>query len=175
MFIRENLLKVSVSADFSDIQQLRLHYLQAQATMDVGQKNSPTQWVFQAENYILPYIYSQCTRELPATMLCPQGLLALIEYDQEKGRDYTYALKVFLECDMRIAPTIRRLYRQRQTFMYQLERIKAISGLDLDDPETKFHLLLAFRLLESAEHSAQPIQGVIRPLPPRREEDEADI
>ena len=149
VFIRENLLKVSVSADFSDIQQLRLHYLQAQATMDVGQKNSPTQWVFQAENYILPYIYSQCTRELPATMLCPQGLLALIEYDQEKGRDYTYALKVFLECDMRIAPTIRRLYRQRQTFMYQLERIKAISGLDLDDPETKFHLLLQLSLDES--------------------------
>lgn len=46
-----------------------------------------------------------------------------MEYDKKHQRSLTKALQVFLEQNMNIAKTIRILYLQRATFLYQAQRI----------------------------------------------------
>lgn len=146
VFFRENIFKVAVSREFSDLMHLREYYLQAKRALEIGQQRTPSRWFFDAEDYILTYILTQAAREFPFKLLCPQGLLTLMEYDAANNRDYTNVLKVYLECNMHTAEAVRKLYMQRQTFLYQLERIKTISGLNLDDRETRLHLLIAYQL-----------------------------
>lgn len=155
VFFRENIFKVAVGRDFSDLTKLGDFYLQAKRTLEIGQRWLPSQWFFNAEDHILTYILAQATQELPFELLCPQGLLALMEYDAANNRSYTNVLKVYLECNMHPAEAIRKLFMQRQTFLYQLERIKSISGLNLDNPETRLHLLIAYKLRELWERGGK--------------------
>ncbi|KNZ40766.1 helix-turn-helix domain-containing protein [Acetobacterium bakii] len=48
---------------------------------------------------------------------------------------------------MSIAKTIRIIYLQRATFLYQLKRITEIFGLDLSDYKIRLHLMLSFEIL----------------------------
>ena len=80
-------------------------------------------------------------------VLCNPGLLRLKEYDKQRGRNYCEVLKVYLENNMSIAKTIRILFLQRATFLYQLKRITEISHLNLSDYQTRLHLMLSFQIL----------------------------
>ena len=44
--------------------------------------------------------------------------------------------------------TRRKLYLQRATFLYQLQRILEISGLKLDDHKVRLELLIAFEIMD---------------------------
>jgi DNA-binding PucR family transcriptional regulator len=83
-------------------------------------------------------------------ILCTSGLLLLREYDEKRSRNYCEVLKTYLENNMNIAKTIRKLYMQRATFLYQLKRITEISQLDLSDYPTRLHLMLSFEILQSS-------------------------
>ena len=58
-----------------------------------------------------------------------------MEYDQKKSKNYTHVLRVYLENNMNIAKTVSQLYLHRQTFLYQLDIIKNIIGINLDDKD----------------------------------------
>ena len=49
---------------------------------------------------------------------------------------------------MNTVQTAKALFIHRSTFLYRLERIKALLETDLEDPEELFYLNLSFRLLE---------------------------
>ena len=42
--------------------------------------------------------------------------------------------------------TAKRLHIHRNTLLYRMDRIKEISGLDLDNPETRLAVYLALRI-----------------------------
>ena len=145
---RENIFKMAVSREFSPLTCLGACYLQAKRALEIALRYSPSVWFLSADEYALTYILTQATQELPSQLLCPQGLLTLMAYDNANGRNYAHVLRVYLECNMHIAETTRKLFLQRQTFLYQLERIKVISGLNLDDPDVRLHLLFSYKLLD---------------------------
>jgi DNA-binding PucR family transcriptional regulator len=48
-----------------------------------------------------------------------------------------------------IAQTARALHAHRNTILYRLERIQDITGLDLEDGETRLNLYVAVRCSET--------------------------
>ncbi|MGI6110355.1 MAG: helix-turn-helix domain-containing protein [Eubacteriaceae bacterium] len=56
-------------------------------------------------------------------------------------------MKVYLDCHQNIAETVRRLHVHRNTFLYQLERIREITAMDLQDADTAFLLSFVLRLI----------------------------
>ncbi|QXE20058.1 helix-turn-helix domain-containing protein [Clostridium ragsdalei] len=71
-----------------------------------------------------------------------------MDYDKKHRREYTKTLKIYLQNNLSVTKTIRHLYMQRATFLYQLKRILEISKLDLDDPKVNLHLLIVFEIME---------------------------
>lgn len=57
-------------------------------------------------------------------------------------------LKTYLDHNLNTVQSSKSLYIHRSTFLYRLERIKAILETDLEDPDELFYLNLSFRLLE---------------------------
>ncbi|MBI5301536.1 MAG: helix-turn-helix domain-containing protein [Chloroflexi bacterium] len=69
----------------------------------------------------------------------------LIEYDREQGTDLVQTLAAYFTHKGNLSQTAEALFVHRNTLLYRMERIKEISGLDLDNPETRFNIQLALR------------------------------
>ena len=124
------------------------YYKQADIALRLGSKYEGMRWTHPFEQYALRYVADECTKVLQPETLCIQGLRKLMEYDKEKNRNYTDTLRVYLENNMNVAVTIRKIYMQRATFLYQLKKIEEISGLNLKDYNTRLYLMLSYLLLD---------------------------
>ena len=105
-------------------------------------------WMFCYDNYALTDLMKSDQNNHCIESLIPAGLAKLIEYDLENHRHFTNALKVYLRENMHIANTIKKLYLQRATFLYQLKRILEISELKLEDHKVRLELLIAFEIMD---------------------------
>lgn len=72
-------------------------------------------------------------------------LRPLMSYDAAKGTELVQTLTTYLDHGGRYELTARALSIHRSTLKYRLQRIRELSGYDLNDPETHFNLQLATR------------------------------
>jgi purine catabolism regulator len=70
----------------------------------------------------------------------------LITHDDNKSAELVETLEAFFTCHGNLSQTANRLHIHRNTLTYRLERIAAITQLDLDDPDARFSLQLALKL-----------------------------
>jgi purine catabolism regulator len=70
----------------------------------------------------------------------------LIEHDENRNAEMVETLEAFFACHGNLSQTAARLHIHRNTLTYRLERISAITRLDLDDPDARFSLQLALKL-----------------------------
>jgi sugar diacid utilization regulator len=78
-----------------------------------------------------------------------QWLGTLLDYDSVRSADLVNTLSSYLRSGGALAATASELFVHRSTVKYRLERIRAITKLDLSDPETLFSLQLATYALET--------------------------
>jgi sugar diacid utilization regulator len=70
---------------------------------------------------------------------------ALLDYDTTKDAQLVETLSCYLECGGNYDLTAKALSLHRSTLRYRLQRLRDISGRDLNDPDTRFNLQLATR------------------------------
>lgn len=70
----------------------------------------------------------------------------LIEHDDNRSAELVETLDAFFHCHGNLSQTAARLHIHRNTLTYRLERIAAITKLDLNDPDARFSLQLALKL-----------------------------
>jgi DNA-binding PucR family transcriptional regulator len=70
---------------------------------------------------------------------------ALAEHDRTRGGSLVPTLKAFLETGEQQAAA-RRLRIHPNTLRYRLDRIREVSGAELDDGETRLNLSVALRV-----------------------------
>jgi DNA-binding PucR family transcriptional regulator len=69
----------------------------------------------------------------------------LLEYDAAKNGQLVETLATYLECGGNYDATAKALVLHRSTLRYRLSRIREVSGLELNEPDTRFNLQLATR------------------------------
>jgi purine catabolism regulator len=75
-----------------------------------------------------------------------QTLAPLAEYDANHNTQLVSTLEAFFAHHGNASQTAESLYLHRNSLLYRLDRIREISGLDLDDAEDRFSLQLALKL-----------------------------
>ena len=85
---------------------------------------------------------------MPRNVLCPPGLLRLLEHDLKKGSDHIRTLRVYLDNESNASRSAEQLYVHRNSFLKRLERIAKILDMDLEDPDTRLLLRICLRLME---------------------------
>lgn len=70
---------------------------------------------------------------------------ALIEYDRAQHTNLLETLAAYFAHKGNLTQTAEALFIHRNTLLYRMERIREISGLDLDNPETRLGVELALR------------------------------
>jgi len=149
IFLRDGLLKTSISSIGHDFRLFYYHYLQTDIAYRIGARKNPMQWIYKFNDYKLQYILEQATNELMPLMLCESHLLNLYRYDQKHNSDFFETLRVYLENERNLAETSRMLFVHRSTLLYRIEKIKSLLNINLDDPKIRLHLLLSYELLDN--------------------------
>lgn len=95
----------------------------------------------------------------PASLrgLVTSWLDALLQHDARRGSEYVETLAVYLECGGNHEQAAKTLIVHRSTLKYRLRRIHEISGHDLADHDTRFHLELAARAWRTLRTLGQPM------------------
>ncbi len=73
----------------------------------------------------------------------------LVEYDRRNGAELVKTLEAYFTSCNSPTEAAQKLHTHRNTLLYRLNRICDISGLDLDNPETRLALHLALRVGET--------------------------
>jgi DNA-binding PucR family transcriptional regulator len=69
----------------------------------------------------------------------------LLDYDTQRSSELVKTLARFLDCGGNYDVTTKALFIGRSTLKYRLQRIRDLSGHDLNDPDTRLNLHLATR------------------------------
>jgi hypothetical protein len=83
------------------------------------------------------------TPELDA--LIHEWLGLLLDYDEQHNTELVRTLAVYLECGGNYDTTAETLIIHRSTLRYRLQRIREVSGRDLNEVDTRFNLQVATR------------------------------
>ena len=150
-FVRDSLLKAGYSRALLGHFNFRRQYDQACIALEVGSRLNPSFWIHRFNDIALDYILEQITRKLPAYMVGHEKLLRLKYADEENGTEYFRTLRLYLDNHFNAVQTARELFIHRSTFLYRLERIKAILGTDFNNKDEILYLMLSFRLLDRDE------------------------
>ncbi|MCW5251438.1 helix-turn-helix domain-containing protein [Streptomyces sp. SHP 1-2] len=103
----------------------------------------------------LAFLLSAC-RDGEANRFVEARLGELRRYDTEHSGSLVGTLEVFLQCSARFQETARALCVHVSTLRYRLDRITEVLGVDLKDPDERFSLALACRLMRMVEASGTP-------------------
>ena len=148
-FLRENLLMVGISNEFSDFYDSRRYAAQSREAMKLGLHKDPSLWRFEFRDYLTDYILQQCMSQYNARDLCSGELEKLLRYDSAHPEmELATTLEMYYDCKFNAAEAAKRLFIHRTTMFYRLNKIHEIADIDHDNPESRLHLMLSFALLQ---------------------------
>ncbi len=151
-FISQMNLTAGISNEFTDLFNIRIHFLQAQSALENGLLISPDGHFFYFSSYALMEMIMNSPGDLPLQAYYPSGFAKLISHDEKAGVSYLETLKVFLEENLSYSAAAAKLYVHRSTLIDRIARIEKELGMDLADPDDRLQLsiLLKARELEMA-------------------------
>lgn len=146
--IKDMQLFAGISNYFNDLAKLKDYYIEATVAIETTMQDPDRPHIAFFSDHQNRYLLSHCTGDIPAHLFFPEGLNRVIEYDKTVQVNYIETLRTFLDCDRNSAEAARALYVSRNTLLTRLEKLDSLLGLDLDDPEVRFHLNLCLRLMK---------------------------
>lgn len=139
-------LHIGVSLRCDDFYHIPAYYKQTSVAIEYGIRENSCKWVHYFEEHSFEYMLDCCMRDFEPRFFEPEGLIRLMEHDEEKATSYVQTLRAYLENDSSPARAMKELFVQRSTFLYRLDRIQEITGEDFKNPEKKLQYLMAFNL-----------------------------
>lgn len=147
-FLRDSFLKAGLSNEFTGFEAIQWYYRQAAAALETGNRRTPFRWIHRFDEIALDYLLEHSRGDLPGELVCSQKILELKRFDEEHRTDYYNTLKLYVQNHLNAVQTAKQLYIHRSTFLYRMEKIKELIGLELDDNDTLLYVMMTFRMME---------------------------
>jgi hypothetical protein len=149
-FLIDHGLKAGSSAWFPgrNFKDIKFYYKQAEIALDLGSRGAPMAHLYYFDAFAKRYILETIVKELPASMLCAPELIKLRDYDLKHKTELLRTASSYIQNQLSHTRTSIELGIHRSTLMYRLDRIRDIGGLNIEDSENQWRLLLSFKLLE---------------------------
>jgi len=77
-----------------------------------------------------------------------ETILPLKEYDAKKRGSLVLTLSTYFRCNGNLKKVSEELFTHYNTVVYRLEKIREITGLDLDDPDDRLNLQIGLKVAE---------------------------
>lgn len=145
-FLRDSLLYAGASALMDNIRDLAAAADQADFALNWAFRERGERWYVPFEDCALYYLLAHIQTPFPIRMQISPALAILRRYDQVHGSTYYETLRSYLANERSIPRTAAALIIHRTTLLYRLEKITALTRLDLDNETTRLYLTLSYWL-----------------------------
>ena len=85
------------------------------------------------------------------TEFCSDTIKPLIEYDKINNSELIKTLKAYFECDGNMKKISEKMYMHYNTIIYRVQKINDITGLDLDNGDSRLNLEIALKAMDLIE------------------------
>lgn len=137
-------LAIGIGRPVDALSGLRDSYREARQALSMARRLAEPHPLYFGELNVYRLLFQlEHTPELEA--FCREMIGTLIEYDRAQGTDLVETLSAYFTHKGNLSQTAEALFVHRNTLLYRMERIREISGLDLDNPETRLSIQLALR------------------------------
>ncbi|MFT8424984.1 MAG: PucR family transcriptional regulator ligand-binding domain-containing protein [Liquorilactobacillus sp.] len=144
---KEYHFNISVSSTASSIFELHRSYKQIEYVKSHMHKKSSSSVCFFEDNGINELILAVNNYQLLEDSAL-KTLEPLLKYDQETGTQYLDLLKLYLQENCSVKAVSEKTYTHRNTINYRIKRIRDLLGVNLDENEERFKLILAFHIMD---------------------------
>ncbi len=135
-----------LSNSFVDIMHLADYMKQADFAVAISCKDKKANTLYYFGEHILDFLMHVCRESAAPQAICTKGLQALLDYDQKKGTEYLRTLQVYLENESNISQTSAALFIHRSSLFKRLNRVKKLTGDDIDNPEVRLYYRIWFQI-----------------------------
>lgn len=144
-------LRAGISNPFSDVRQLPQAVAQAIRALEYEPRyRSHRNLSWYCDNTFYEML-AVCQNELLLSNLTHPILGLLSDYDKTHGTNLYNTLYVYLCNNKNIKHCTALLHLSRSSLYYRLNRIKELTGSDIDEPEIAFDLMCSFKVEEYAQ------------------------
>jgi sugar diacid utilization regulator len=137
--------RVGVGAPCTQPSEFPRSHGQAQLALKIQVATGSPEQVTVFEDLGIYQLLSQIANVGSVEAFIHSWLGPLLDYDAAKDAQLVETLSCYLECGGNYDLTAKSLSLHRSTLRYRLQRIRDISGRDLNDPDSRFNLQLATR------------------------------
>ncbi|KIR03751.1 YcgP [Lachnospiraceae bacterium TWA4] len=99
--------------------------------------------IYGCESYIFKYMTDVLQKHSKISLIHPV-LEILKEYDLKSHSELYKTLWAFLECERDYKKTSKMLVVHRNTVQYRIDKIVELTGIDLEDVQTRIYLVVSF-------------------------------
>lgn len=82
---------------------------------------------------------------------CSDTIKPLIEYDKVNNSELVKTLKIYFQCDGNMKKIAEKMYMHYNTIIYRVQQIKDITGLDLENGDSRLNLEVALKAMDLIE------------------------
>ncbi len=147
-FVRDYLLYAGASGEAEGLRALPAAVEQARFALEQAFASGGQRWYVPFSDCALSYLLAHIQTPFPLRMQLSPALELLRRYDRQHASQYYETLRCYLTHERSIPRTAAALIIHRTTLLYRLDKIAALTRLDLDDDSTRLYLLLSFQLSE---------------------------
>lgn len=140
-------LIAGISRQITSFHQLREHYMQACAILEIGRRLKRNHGCYPFDTLSSFLLFDR----IPSNQLsdyCHRQILELWEYDRTHGAELCSTLQIYLEQAKSLARTADVLFIHRNTVRYRINRCMELLGSKLEDGNEIFSYILSLRILE---------------------------
>ncbi len=146
-FLRRRDFRGGISPRFDDFSTISDQYGLATAALQSGIATNGDQSLYFFGNYVLSHMIDTCSQTMNLKTLCHPDALKLHAYDRNHGTHFLQSLHAYLVNERSLVCAAAILGVHRNTLVYRLSKIGDMTNTDFDEPETRFHLILSYRIL----------------------------
>lgn len=79
---------------------------------------------------------------------CKETIIPLIDYDKSNKTEFVRTLKTYFQCNGNMKKISEKMYMHYNTIIYRLQKIREITGVNIDDCDSRLNLLIALKALD---------------------------
>ena len=148
VFLREHVAKAGDSNPFHGQEDFSLYLTQAREALRLGNKYAPHFWHYRFEDYACAYLLERCAAPFGAWQVAAPALRILQNYDTEKDGELNRTLRTYLQTGYNVTQAAELLHIHRTSMVKRLNRIKKLTGIRLEEADTRLYLMLSYKILE---------------------------
>ncbi|WP_168198356.1 PucR family transcriptional regulator [Crassaminicella thermophila] len=145
--VKDEKYKIGIGRIYKGLGQIHRSIKDAEKAIEIGNIFSKEK-VVNFEDLGIYKIFCQERLNEELDKFYQETLLPLVEYDKNKNTEFVKTLQGYFETNGNIKKTSELLFTHYNTVLYRMQRIKEITGRDIEDPEDRYNLETALKIMK---------------------------